>query len=230
MVRSLSTNWSPEAIPSGRMRIWTVQPALVWERLQQVGELLVDGAEMDDGYVPESYRWLGDQLKARLPDYRGGLPWFCYCAKPDLRWVRHRRCLGEYHVRLELEPRPGTSCVVPSWAWDYVFCEHYLALTGREYRAWTTSLRRAVPDADEWPPPEPWRSELEASWSRLFRADLPLQGWARAGILGVCAGQEAMIGSLRLDEVRHVTPFIGASRRWVPYKSPPSPIPDAPTP
>jgi hypothetical protein len=72
-------------------RLWTVQPLVVWEQIQQHGTVHADETRfLTPGYVPHSCRWLVQQLQQRLPGYPGTLPWWAYCEKPDLRWVRHR--------------------------------------------------------------------------------------------------------------------------------------------
>jgi hypothetical protein len=197
------------------MRIWTVQPLVVWEQFQQQALLHVDETRTSTpGYVPDSYPWLAQQLKERLPQYPGTIPWWAYCEKPDLRWVRHRRHEGERQVRLELEPRAGTFLTYPLSAWDTVFCGQYLSFARQEHDEWVQAMRRAVPDEDAWPLPEPWRTQLEASWLRLFDPDLPPRPWDDENLvlLGKSGTREAVLGLLRLEEVRQVTHFVGYSK------------------
>jgi hypothetical protein len=198
------------------MRLWTVQPAIVWEQLQRHGRLRVDEARLGSGgYVPGAYRWLREQLTRRLPGYPAGLPRWAYCAKPDLRWVRHYRPAGQREVRLELEPAPGTFLTFPCWAWNEVYGGNYRALGRDERDAWMRAMREAVPDEDLWPLPEPWRTELEASWQRLFNPALPSRAWdEECPFFNTRSGsREGVLGLLRLEEVRAVTPFVGAGRR-----------------
>jgi hypothetical protein len=193
------------------MRVWTIQPLEVWEQLRQSARVRVDEARLPyGGYVPEAYRWLTRQLAARLPDYPGTVPWWAYCRKPDLRLFRHHRPAGQPEVRLELEPRPGDYLTYPIWAWDGVHSCRYLA-PEPERAAWTAALRQAVPDEDTWLLPEPWRTQLEASWERLFDPTLPALPWDDSGVLK-SGDREAVLAVLRLEDLRAVTPFIGAGR------------------
>jgi hypothetical protein len=197
------------------MRLWTVQPLTVWEQIQQHGEVHVDEARMHTpSFVPPAYRWLVRQLEQRLTGYPGTCPWWTYCEKPDLRWVRHTRPAGEQHVRIELEPAFGTFLAFPRWAWDRIYCRQYLSFTRSEHDEWTAAMRRAVPDEDAWPLPEPWGGQLEASWLRLFDRDLPPRSWHQGGGDG-SDSQEAVLGTLRLTEVREVKHFVGCSK-WRP--------------
>ena len=192
------------------MRIWTVQPLVVWERLKEGGTLCVDSVcYPDDGYVPWQYQWMACQLKERMPGGRGELPWWAYCQKPDLRWVRHRRPFGQPQVRIELEMDAVLS--FPGWAWDVLHSGHYLAFTKREQEAWETAMRQAVPDEDLWPLPQPWRDELETSWLRLFAPDLPVHGWADIPNEAPLY-TEAVFETLCLRDIRCITHFVGRSR------------------
>jgi hypothetical protein len=161
------------------------------------------------GFVPPAYRWLQDHLASRLPDYQGRLPWWVHCQKPDLRRHRHATLRGVVEVRLELELASGTFLTFPSWAWDCIFRQDYLALTREEYDQWTNRLRTAVPNEDAWPLPEPWQSQLKASWGRLFDANLPVLGWDPAYAWSRHPRVEGVVETLRLVDVQTVTHFTG---------------------
>ena len=194
------------------MRVWTVHPLVVWERLKDAGTLSVDPAFHRNGYLPWQYQWLAGQMRERVPGYRGGLPWFAYCEKPDLRWVRHSRPVNEPQVRIEVELDPDRVLAFPLWAWDLVYCGQFIAFTKREHDAWHAALRKAVPDEeDRWPFPEPWQGELEASWRRLFDPQLPARGW-KFGIFDVTTDREAVFDLLSVDDVRSVKHFVGTFR------------------
>ena len=192
-------------------RIWTIQPIQVWRLLRKQQPLYVhEKCDWYRGYVPPAYRWLQSQLGGKLGTYSGHLPWWAHCHKPDLRTYRHgARGLhaGTMEVRLELEIADDSFLGFPCWAWNRVFCQDYLAATRQEYEGWTRALRRAVPDEDVWPLPEPWRSQLEASWQRLFDPDLPALDWDEDSLLRGNARREGVFESLRLDDVRRVTTY-----------------------
>ncbi len=192
------------------MRIWTIQPSLVWAtlRLKRVVHVSVDALNNGD-FIPEAYRWIQTQMAIRLADYQGHLPWWAYCEKPDLRQHRHTRPKGTSHVRLELEIADHFILSFPCWAWHFVFCGDYLACSETEYHQWTSRVRQAVLDEDTWPPPEPWHSDLQASWESLFSDELPLLDWnhERPGARRLM--RECIFESLRLEDVRDVTRFTG---------------------
>jgi hypothetical protein len=191
--------------------VWTVQPLAVWEQLQRQGTLYVEERQLGDGngYVPDAYRWLVKQLKRRVPGYRGHLPWWAHCAKPDLRCFRHSGLEGQEEVRLELDVLAHECLVFPCWAWNTVYGQNYLAATQSEHDAWMRAMREAVPDEDEWPLPAPWRGQLEASWERLFSPDLPALAWDAEGPWTEERSWEAVFEQLRPEQVRRVTCFRG---------------------
>jgi hypothetical protein len=189
-------------------RIWTIQPAEVWEHLRDKRSVYVQ----DDryrGYIPPAYRWLQHRLAGRLSGFSGRLPWWAYCRKPDLRCHRHLRPKSTSQVRLELEISDESFVRFPCWAWHQVFCQDYLAQTAKEYEDWTTALRRAVPDEDAWPLPKPWRRQLEASWQRLFDPNLRVLHWDETSLWSRIACSEGVFEVLRLEDVRRVTSFKG---------------------
>jgi hypothetical protein len=69
-----------------------------------------------------------------------------------------------------------------------------------------------VSDEDACPVPEPWRSQLEASRLRLCGDDLPSQPWSDL-VIGQSGGRQAVLGELRLKDVRRVTHFVGCCSR-----------------
>lgn len=195
-------------------RVWTIQRRVVWQRLRCEKALYVD-----EQYVctPPAYRWLRSQLRRRLPNYTGHLPWWAYCEKPDLRRHRHVLPQSTVHVRLEIEVEESYLLRFPCWAWTRVLCGDYLAATLAEYREYYKQLQRAGYTAESWPPPEPWRSQLYHSWEKLFDASLPRRDWSGNCLAGRGAQTVAVFEVLRLDAVRQVTIFQGAAGwlKWV---------------
>jgi hypothetical protein len=195
------------------MRIWTIQSIAVWEQLQEHGMLRVDEhCDKYNGHIPPAYQWLCGQLQRRLPGYGGHLPWWAYCTKPDLRLYRHTRPYDQAEVRLELEPTPGSMMRFPCWAWHKVFCQDYLAVSRMEYEDWWSRLRQVVPDEDLWPPPEPWRGQVEKTWERLFDSDLPPLSWDEESTWSKEVAVEAAFEVLRSEDVRQATVFRGTAK------------------
>jgi len=197
------------------VRLWTIQPATVWNELQSRRMLCADRSNAPwRGEAPPAYEWLREQLTARLPGYTGGMLWWAYCEKPDLRAHRHSFPVGEVHVRLELDAGvigADASVSFPSWAWNRVYCQDYLPLDAADLVRWTSWLGEAHLDEDSWPPPEPWQSALESSWQRLFSRELPPVDPDRRNAFFRSARREAVFEKLQLDMVRHATTFRGAA-------------------
>lgn len=96
-----------------------------------------------------------------------------------------------------------------------MFCEDYLAAEQAEYEDWWKKAWESLPNEDIWPLPEPWHSQLEATWQRLFDSLLPRLSWDKALRWSRQECFEAVFEALRLDEVRDVTIFRGAAN-WLP--------------
>src|SRR5262249_48281184 len=100
----------------------------------------------------------------------------------------------------------------PVWAWDTVYTGKYLSATSQEHDEWMNAMRQVVPDEDTWPLPEPWRTQLEASWQRLFDPTLPPVPWDE-WCIGQSGSREAVLGLLRREDARQVKSFVGCGRR-----------------
>jgi hypothetical protein len=192
------------------MRLWTVQPAAVWDQLRRDGRVCVDPTRVNaKGWVHPQYAWLARQLRRRIRGSDGRLPWFAYCTNPDLRWVRHSRPFGSREVRIEIEPPEGTFVAFPSWAWHAVVTRAYLARDAAEARTWSHRLTAAGLDDETDPLPRPFKAELEAGWQRLFDPALPARSWRRTDPF---RGREAVLPMLKLEWVKRVTAFVGANK------------------
>ncbi len=192
---------------SQTIRAWTIQPWIVWERLETRGSLTVD--PQFAGNLHECYEWLRGQLLQRIPGYSGHYPWWAYRTRPDLRRARHTRCRDQRFVLIEMELPREQVLEFPFWAWDCIFYGRFLSTNQRESADWERRLREAVPDEDTNPLPEPWLSELRSSWLRLFDSELPTQGWLSGSALPQ-SDREVVLEVLDRRFVRRVTPFLGA--------------------
>ncbi|MEX1232952.1 MAG: DUF3841 domain-containing protein [Planctomycetaceae bacterium] len=197
------------------MRLWTVQPIDVWTQLQSEGFIYVDPLRINpEGEIYPQIEWLACRLRERIADSSGHLPWFAYCERPDLRWIRHSRPKGSQEVLIEFEPPDDALIAFPCWAWDDVFCGQYLTFTRTDSITWKRRLKDATGisfEGRDGELPEPWSSELEASWHRLFLPDLPPQSWRRKRetVVDFKKKREAVVEVLRAQWVRQVQTFIG---------------------
>lgn len=196
------------------MMLWTVQPVDVIRQVKADGQAWVEWRRRSQPYVTPAISWLTWQMRSRLDDSCGGLPWFAYAQRPDLRWVRHSLPARSEQVLIEFDPPPGAFLAFPSWAWHEVFCENYLATTAGEHRAWLQRARRVLGhslDEHEEALPAVLHAEVEASWLRLFDPTLHSKSWRRRGAI---LGREAAVDVLRAPWVRRVTPFV-ATGAWL---------------
>ncbi len=161
-------------------RLYTIHPETVWLALKQRGRLYVDPKHWIFDGVPPAYDWLKIRLEEFIPGYGQHYPWFAFLEQPNLDDWRGRNALwleSPTWVCIELDAEKISFLTFRSWAWNRVFCQDYLALTKEEYECWCAGLPEPFRRGEEWPPPEPWRSELELSWNRLFDPNLPSHDW-----------------------------------------------------
>lgn len=158
------------------MRLWTIQPLWVWERLCEQGMLWSDPTgEAFFRDFQDSYDWMRGQMRRRLPAYQGRHPWWAYDHKPDLR--RYKPGAGPM-ARLELAVPPERVLLSAYGAWHYVLNLFYLpqSVDDEEYQreddAWEEELKQhGLNPYEDHPLPEPWQSRMVASWERIFDVD-----------------------------------------------------------
>ncbi len=186
------------------MRIWTIQPVEVLACLEAEQVLYTDPEYIWPEFR-DAYDWLAGQMRQRIPGYGGGYSWWGWRSpKPDLRRSGHLP-RGTRGVRLELELDLAQVLLSGFDAWHIVLSRGYLALTEAEDEAWDERFRAAVPDSSVWPAPEPWHSEILASWERIF----DLEALAASEYWGTERRYvQATFETLRLADVRRSTLFV----------------------
>ena len=194
------------------MRLWTVQPISVLHQIQTHGLALVDPFQVNEsGNVDSSYRWLVWQLSFRINESKGWYPWFAYCERPDLRWVRHSRPSGE-HVMIEFEPPEDEVVSFPSWAWSKIFSQQYLSISRADELAWKAKFKQSTGEAIEDVYfceivsrfDRSLQMQIEASWLRLFQPDLPARSWEYGA---KSKTREAVVEQLNSAWIKKVTIF-----------------------
>jgi hypothetical protein len=191
----------PDGAGSGPIRVWTIQSPSWWRTLQVRGILCGDGRRAFPFFRP-AYRWLMAQMAARVPGYRGRFPvWVWQSPKPDLRHSGHLP-RGEAGVRIELELARDRVLLLDFEAWHCVINRSHLSLSFREDRNWDRRTKGV--DPGRAPLPEPFESELQATWARVFDFDR----LRRTKLWGRVESIQGVTEYVRLDEVRRVEEFV----------------------
>lgn len=161
----------------GTIRLWTIQPLWVWERLCEQ-EMLYSDPTQEEFFqdFQAAYDWMRDQMHRRLPVYAGHYPWWAYEHKPDLRH-RYRDGPGR-HVRLELAVPTERVLLSAYGAWHFVLNPSYLPHSAddagfeQETNAWEEELKQnGLEPYKDHLLPEPWHSRMTATWERIFDVD-----------------------------------------------------------
>jgi Domain of unknown function (DUF3841) len=186
----------------GTLRLWTIQPFAVWERLRRCQALYVDSVLSDQDFLTQ-YDWMREQMARRLQDYQGHSPWWAWFRpKPDLRrWHACCAAAGSRGVRLELAVPAERVLLSNEATWLCVLNGWYLGRTRAEYEAWNREIERESLDDSAGRLPEPWAARVVASWEHIFDIEALAAGdeWSDA--------VQATFERLELADVVAVTEF-----------------------
>jgi len=192
------------------MKLWTIQPLCVYEKLLEQGNLHCDPD--CDGFwgnvskeFMSAYNWLVGQMEARVGPSPMGVryPFWAWALidgvskKPDLRRVEFNGFVGE-HVILELEIPEADVLLSDEENWHYVLGNWYLHDVHGSEGEWE--------EADAWfdnLPPDEQESVRRKSWEKIFDKDAPDNDWEFV---------QACFWELRLDQVKGVRKFFGRGK------------------
>ncbi len=190
------------------IRIWTIQPRTVWDNLRKNKTLLVDPthASFNGNSEPEmlaAYNWLCNQMALFDEKYKGNYPWWGYTHFLDLRRYRdfyyHH---GTRSVRIELALATERVLLSSYSDWELVLVRNLIHTNDNgeyeyeEYDNWHDGLIESGKQTNN-PYPEPWESQMLASWERIFEVDTRYRGHII----------QANFEELRLKDVVQVTEF-----------------------
>lgn len=199
----------------GTIPLWTIQPLAVWHSLCQQETLYVDATHpkfldsIDD--FREGYEWMRQQMAQRIPGYEGYYPWWAYDYKLDLRSWRYQTYPPYMrYVRLALAI-PQEKVLLSAYGdWHFVLNRWYLpyATDGdeamQELDAWDAEASQQGADVfSRQLLPEPWESQLRASWERIFDVDR----------LRATNTIQATFERLELADVLKVTEFVSQPKK-----------------
>ena len=143
------------------LRVWSIQTERCVERFRDKGILRGDGRRVWR-HFRFPYRWLMQQMAARMDSYRGGWPVWFWVKPKDLRTGSLLR-RGERGVRLELNIPRERVLLLDFDTWHHVLNGWYLALTEREDDLWEQEVKELRGARPEWV-----RERMQQSWERVF--------------------------------------------------------------
>jgi hypothetical protein len=197
------------------VRIWTIQPAGLYEKLRAKRVLLVDGRHCDRSF-PHAYRWMIGQMRHRLPPSPARFPWWGWYRwegvrrpRPDLRAGGHLR-KGQRGIRLELEMDEREVLLSDFNGWHSVLNDSFLSHDEAEDEQFDRQEKR-LGFRYGTPRPEPLRSRVLASWERIFDLTGGDPEW-RGKVSD--RGIQATFWELRLQDVTQVTFYTDRGRGY----------------
>ena len=185
------------------MKIWTIQSLRVWELLSEQKILYVQ-PDLCEEYpsFPDAYSWMCQKMRERVPGYQGHLPWWgWYYPKPDLRTYSRKGVNNTQWVRIELSIPASEVLLSYESVWIAVLNYIFVPYTELEAQKWYEALEQNNIDDRKRPFPEPWQSQLVASWERIFDLEGLRDNIKWPDIL------QATFEELRLSDVVQVQPF-----------------------
>ncbi len=186
------------------MKLWSIQPLVVWEELQKSGILHARTDYADQDFLPP-YRWMTAQMQQRIgpaPDMEA-LPFWAWFqaygskqAKPDLRRSGHLPS-GSKGIRLELEMAMAQVLLSDFELWHYVLNNWYLPGSLADGELFERNRKKKRSSEQQ--------SMIEKSWQRIF--DL---NFAAADIAVPLAEKslQATFWELKLENVIDVQTFL----------------------
>lgn len=179
------------------IRLWTIQTPLAWSILQQKGKLVGDGRRICYPSFRPAYRFLREEMRARLPGCKGRYPVWFWAYKPDFRTILHRNYIRRTAVCIEcLVPRERV-LLLDYDSWHVVLNQSYLSLTEEEFDEFCAKEDSGALDAATL------LAMRRESWKRVFDFETLAQYPEWIGPLRKVDVQ-ATVEELRLEEVVRV--------------------------
>jgi len=166
------------------MKLWTIQPFTLYEKLMQTGTLQCDPENVDFwGFEFDNFRsaydWIVEQMKIRIGQPPEGVqyPFWAWALvdgknrKPDLRRTIFNNYIGEY-VLIELEIPESDILLSDEENWYYVLNNWYLHDVNCEEEDWEESRKwfYSLPSDEQ-------QSMKISSWEQIFDKDSPENDW-----------------------------------------------------
>ena len=130
---------------------WTIQTLDKWKEVQKLGYLTGDRNYISEDFVGP-YEWMMEQMKERLPKYRGEYPIWLWIERPDLRRSGHL-AKNTQTVLLKIELEESDVLLSELQAWHIVLYHSFFYLEFEdEDRAYT-------------------EDEMRKSWTYIFEIE-----------------------------------------------------------
>ncbi|MDQ0231374.1 DUF3841 domain-containing protein [Metabacillus malikii] len=162
---------------------WTIQSVGKWQKVNKTG-FLVGAREYIWPEFLDSYHWMMEQMKVKLPNYHGEYPVWVWEQRPDLRKSGHLE-KGERGVLLKLELDDANVLLSDFQAWHFVIDNAYCNIEGMEDVEGIST------------------EEIQASWQKIFDLTYVSQHpeWGEVTVQGVT-------GKVSIDKITLEKEFI----------------------
>jgi hypothetical protein len=157
------------------MRLWTIQPPVRLEQLAEVGVIHgswkhVERDERARWDFYDAYRWMVQQMAARMPRHSGNPPIWAWPVKPDLRHYRWSWMPEGWYTCIEFDAPDERVLLSEFDLWHDVLNCSICSLTEAEFDSFHDRF-----DADPRPRAEKEDAfcvEMMDTWQRIFDPDV----------------------------------------------------------
>lgn len=114
---------------------WSIQKKKAWEHMQKTGFIESSPEFIDHEWMGDAYQWMMEQMKKRLPHYRGEVPIWLWPNRPDMRHSAHD-AKGTEIVRLTIRLPEEKVLLSDFDGWHSVINNSFLSDTEFEFDYW----------------------------------------------------------------------------------------------
>lgn len=179
------------------IRLWTLQPAQLWENMQRTGWLRGDGRFIDREYR-SGYNWLRQQMATTIPGYGGRFPvWAWQVPKPDLRkhpYRHYARFLGKA-VCIEFSAPRGVVLLTDYQSWESLINGDFVSPCVKQIEAFDDEYFAA--DLADPAVHADFQRRIRESWPQVF--DLSMSNYIQAVIEEVHISQVRRVKHLAIQ-------------------------------
>ncbi|WP_338586967.1 DUF3841 domain-containing protein [Paenibacillus sp. Y5S-9] len=167
------------------MIYWSMQTLEVWKQAQETGYLEGSSEHL---MFPKQYIWMMEQMKTRLPNYKGEYPIWLWIKKPDMRSTAHFEG-GTKCVRLTIDLKETDVLISDLDRWNLVLNNGFCSDNEHEEGEFNKGILEMT---------------KEESWERIFDLNRAVDvNWTGNG-----AWLQGTTGRIYLEKVKRVEQYI----------------------
>lgn len=203
---------------NGTVRVWTFQPAIILDVINQTGEFICDKSKsfaMEAPQFEEAYEWLIEKMEEKIGKRPEGVEypiWAWYRSygknkKPDLRRSEYRTIgkPGEKWICIELELNEDEVVLSDEPAWTVSAlngCPFNNSSSEEEWEEINERFKQIAKEALSEGDPEKYRNVVKESWNHVFNIEPFSNEWFSRG-----EHVQATFWKIKKEQIKNITYF-----------------------